>query len=135
MALSANAEIPHFVDQELRLFQCANEHIYKGALLSFESGGYCAPLTAAEVFAGIAYEEIDNSGGSDGDLSVRAYTQGDFEFPLSGVTIANIGAACYASADDTLTLTSSSNTFVGYIVDVPAANTVILRIAPFTTPA
>ena len=133
MALSANREVDHYVDQELRTFQAANEHIYKGALVSFESGGYAAPLTAGEVFAGIAYAECDNSAGSDGDLSVKVYTVGDFSHALSGATIANIGEACYASDDGTLTLTSTDNTFVGYVVDVPASGTVIVRIQPFAT--
>ncbi len=53
MALSANLEVDHYVDQQLRLFKAADEHIYKGALVSFESTGYAAPLTAAELFAGI----------------------------------------------------------------------------------
>jgi hypothetical protein len=133
MALSANRELNHYVDQELRSFKAADEHIYKGALVSFESGGYAAPLTAGELFAGIAYEECDNSAGSDGDKSVKCHTQGDFEHALSGATIANIGAACYASDDGTLTLTAENNTFVGYVVDVPSSGTVIVRIQPFAT--
>lgn len=133
MALTVNREVDHYIDQQLRLFKAANECIYKGALLSFEAGGYVAPLTAAEVFAGIAYEKIDNSAGSDGDLSVRAYTQGDFELALSGAAITDIGSAVYASDDATLTLTSTSNTFVGYMVDLVSSGVIILRIAPFQT--
>ncbi len=134
MALSANRELDHYVDQQLRSFKVADaEHVYKGALLSVEAGGYVAPLTAGELFAGIAYEEADNSAGSDGDLAVRVYTQGDFEHTLSGATIANIGDAVYASDDGTLTFTSTSNTFVGYCVDVPTAGTIIVRIQPFAT--
>ena len=133
MALSTNREVDHYVDQQLRSFKAANECIYKGALLSFETGGYVAPLTAAETFAGIAYEKCDNSAGSDGDKSCRAYTRGDFELALSGAAITNIGSAVYASADDTLTFTSTSNTFVGYMVDLVSSGVIILRIAPFQT--
>ena len=61
------------------------------------------------------------------------YMQGDFEHALSGATIADIGKAVYASADDTLTLTSTDNTFVGHVDDVPSAGTIILRIEPFAT--
>lgn len=133
MALSANAEIPHYLDQQLRSFKAADEHIFKGALLSFEAGGYVAPLTAAEVFAGVAYEECDNSGGSDGDKLAKAFVQGDFEFALSGAAISDIGSAVYASDDATLTLTPTSNTFVGYMVDLVSSGVIILRIAPFQT--
>ena len=133
MALSANREVDHYVDQQRRTFKAANDHIYKGALLSFEAGGYIAPLTAAEVFAGIVYEECDNSGGADGDKSVRVFTTGDYKHVLSGSTIANCGDAVYASDDGTLTFTSTANTFVGYCVDVPTAGTIIVRIQPFAT--
>ena len=42
------------------------------------AGGYAQPLTAGDPFVGIAYEEIDNTGGSDGDKSVRVYLHGGF---------------------------------------------------------
>ena len=112
---------------------CRNEHIYKGAFISFETTGHVAPLTAGELFAGIAYEECDNSAGSNGDKSVRCYTQGDFKLSLSGATLADIGKAVYASDDATLTLTSTDNTFIGHVIDVPSSGTIILRIQPFTT--
>lgn len=92
-----------------------------------------APLTAGEVLAGIAYEKIDNSSGSDGDKSIRVYTQGDFNHALSGAAIANIGDAVYASADDTLTFTSTSNTYVGFCVDVPSSGNIIVRLDTFRT--
>lgn len=100
-------------------------------LVSVEAGGYAAPLTAGEVFLGVAYEEVDNSGGSDGDKSVRVYTQGDFDHALSGATIANVGDAVYATDDGTLTFTSTSNTYVGFCVDVPSSGSIILRLDTF----
>ena len=111
-------------------------HIYQGALVSLNAGGYAKPLAAGEAFAGVAYEEIDNTGGADGDKVVRLYTEGDFEFPLSGATQANVGDAVYASDDGTLTFTATANSFVGYCIDVPAAGTIILRLKAFgqTTP-
>ena len=133
MSLTANREVDHYVDLVLRLFQAADEHIYKGAFISFETTGYAAPLTAGELFAGIAYEECDNSAGFNGDKSVRCYTQGDFKLSLSGATLADIGKAVYASDDATLTLTSTDNTFIGHVIDVPSSGTIILRIQPFTT--
>ncbi len=90
-------------------------------------------MTAAALFAGIAYEECDNSAGSDGDESLRCYTQGDFELTLSGATMADVGKPVYASDDATLTLTSTDNTFVGHVVDVPSSGVIILRIEPFQT--
>jgi hypothetical protein len=132
MALSANRDVDHYVDQELRSFKvAASEHIYKGAFVGLSSGGYAQALTAGDLFIGIAYEEADNSSGSAGDMSVRVYTLGDFGHALSGAAISNVGDAVYASADDTLTFTSTSNSYVGYAVDVPASGQIILRLETF----
>ena len=134
MSLTANREVDHYIDQELRSFQvAAAKHIYKGALVGLSSTGYAQPLTAGDLFVGIAYEEMDNSGGADGDVSVRVYTLGDFGHSLSGATVSNIGDAVYASADDTLTFTSTSNSYVGYVVDAPTSGEIILRLDTFRT--
>ena len=77
------------------------------------SGGYAQPLAAGDPFAGMAYEEINNTGGADGAKSVRVYTHGDFEHALGSASRANNGAIVYASADDTLTLTASGNSACG----------------------
>ena len=129
MALTSNREVDHYVDQELRsLPVAASKHVYKGALLGVSSTGFARPLTAGDPFAGIAFEEQDNSSGADGDLSVRIYTLGDFGHALSGVTAADIGRPAFASADDALTFTGAGNSYVGIVRDVPASNQVLLRI-------
>ena len=47
MSLTANREVDHYVDQELRSFQvAASKHIYKGALVGLSSTCYAQPLTA-----------------------------------------------------------------------------------------
>ena len=133
MALTASRELSRYVDQELRSFKVAGSTtIYKGALVSIQTDGYVAPLTAAELLAGIAYDEIVNAG-ADGAKSVRIYTQGDFEHALSGAAIANVGDAIYGTDDGTLTFTSTSNTYVGFCVDVPSSGTVIVRLDGFRT--
>ena len=132
MALTANRDVDHYIDQELRSFQvAAGVRVYKGAFVGLTAGGFARPLNAGDAFVGIAYEEMDNSGGADGDTSIRVYTLGDFGHPLAGAAVGNIGDAVYASTDDTLTFTSAGNSYVGFAVDVPAAGEVILRIDPF----
>ncbi len=131
MALTANRDVDHYIDQELRSLQvAAAAHIYKGALIGLSAGGYAQPLTAGDPFLGIAYEEMDNSGGSAGDKSVRVYTLGDFGLTLSGATIADVGRPVFASADDTLTFTGAGNSYLGIVQDFVATNEIILRIDP-----
>jgi hypothetical protein len=131
MALSANAEIPHFPDQELRTVPvAASKHVYKGGLVGLAATGYGQPLVAGDPFAGLAYEEMDNSSGSNGDLAVRVYTVGDFEFTLSGAVIADVGRPVFASADNTLTFVGFGNTYVGVVRDFIATNKIMLRIDP-----
>ena len=129
MALTANRDLDHYVDQELRTFEVvASAHVFKGALVGLTSGGYARPLVAGDPFVGIAYEQIDNSSGANGAASVRVYTVGDFGHVLSGATQAQVGDAVYASADDTLTFTSTSNSYVGIAIDAPSSGNIILRL-------
>jgi hypothetical protein len=131
MALTANREVDRYVDQELRSFPVkASTHIHKGALVSL-TGGYARGLVAADKFAGIAYEEVDNSSGADGAAMVRLYTSGDFEHPLSSANRVNNSLAVYASDDATLTLTASGNSLVGNQVDVISSAKIILRLRPW----
>jgi len=132
MALTKNRDVDHYIDQELRSFQvAATAHVFKGSLVGVTTAGYARPLVAGDLFVGIAYEEMDNAAGADGDEAVRVYTLGDFGHALSGATIANLGDAVYASADDALTLTATANSFVGHAIDVPASGQIILRLSTF----
>ena len=132
MALTANREVDHYVDQELRSLPVdAGVTIHKGALVGLVGTGHARPLVAGDLFVGIAYEQIDNGTGAAGDTAVRVYTLGDFGHTLAGAAVSNIGAAVYASAEDTLTLTATSNSFVGHVVDVPASGEIILRLDTF----
>lgn len=131
MALTANREVDRYVDQELRTVPVkAGAHVYKGALVGLSSG-YARGLVAGDAFAGIAYEEVDNTGAADGAKLVRVFTLGDFEHALGSASRANNGAAVYASDDTTLTLTSSGNSLVGRQVDVPSTGKIVLRLRPW----
>lgn len=131
MALTANRDVDRYVDQELRTLPLkANARIYKGAFLGF-SGGFIRGLVAGDGFAGIAYEEADNTGGADGAVSARAFTGGDFELAMTSASRTNNGSVVYASDDGTVTATASGNSNIGNQVDVPSTNRVIVRLRPW----
>jgi len=131
MALTANQELGRFVDQELRSYPVlAAAHIYKGAFVGRDSvTGMVRPLVAGDAFEGIAYEEIDNTAGQDGDLSVRVYTLGDFKVALSGAAATDRGATVYASDDATATLTATANSAIGRMLALEGAGNIVLRLA------
>ncbi len=129
MALSANREVDRYVDQELRSYPVAGSaHIYKGVFITLNADGYAQALSVGSRFVGLAYEEADNSSGSDGDIRVRVFTLGDFGHTLTGATVADVGRAVFASADDTLTFTPGGNTFVGYVKDWVTTNEISVRL-------
>lgn len=133
MALTASRELNRFVDQELRSFSvAAAAHVFKGAFVGVErSTGHVRNLQPGDMFAGIAYEEIDNTNGSAGEVSVRLYTQGDFVLTTNNATQAWIGSALYALDDDrTSVLPSQGASFVGVLMAVIGTNLGIVRIMP-----
>ncbi len=136
MALTANRELNRYVDQELRSYPvAAAEHLYKGAFVGVErSTGYVRNLTAGDLFAGIAYEEVDNTAGAGGELSARVYTQGDFVLPLSGITQTQIGGPVFASDNEqAVGWPAAGASYVGVLVAMISAGSGIVRIGPMGT--
>ncbi len=138
MAITANRELSRYVDQELRTFPvAASARIYKGALVGVDrTSGFARNLVAGDLFAGVAYEEIDNTaGGAGGEQFVRLYTQGDFVLPIAGATQAWAGAPVYATDNET---TSAANqlggSYCGILVAHLGNNQGIVRILPLAMP-
>ena len=73
-------------DGEIVAYPMAAVKIPKGALVNINAAGYATNATdaAGETFAGVAYETVDNSAGSAGDLSIRVETTGTFVFVDGG---------------------------------------------------
>jgi len=95
----------------------ADDTIYEGAAVGEDASGYARPLVAGDIFLGFAVEKVDNAGGAAGDINVKVRSKGRVKISVDGVTdvTANDRAAVYASDDDTFTLTSASNSLIGYI--------------------
>lgn len=136
MVLSANRDVDRYVGPEQHNYGVeAAKHIFKGAFVGLSASGHAQPLVAGNQGLGIAAEESDNSSGADAGTTVDVWTRGDFHHALAGAALTNIGDAVYASADDTLTFTSTSNTLVGTCIGVPASGEIILRLDPHDTVA
>lgn len=133
MALTASRELNRFVDQELRSFSvAAAARVFKGAIVGVErSTGHVRNLQPGDMFAGIAYEEIDNTNGSAGEVSVRLYTQGDFVLTTNNAIQTFVGSAIYALDDDATTVVPTLGaSFVGVLMAVIGTNLGIVRIMP-----
>lgn len=93
--------------------------VHKGALVG-QSGGYVLPARStssnADVILGVAAESVDNSAGSDGDLTIKHIVRGVFAFVNSSsteaITNAEVGKTVYAADDQTVSKTSASSTRV-----------------------
>jgi hypothetical protein len=83
---------------------------YEGAAVGESSSdGTARPLSGGDTFLGFCVRKVDNSSGSAGDKKVRVLLKGTVRLPVTGLDNNNdLGAAVYASDDDTFTLTSSS---------------------------
>ena len=130
MALSASRQVDRFVDQELRTFRLkVSTKLFRGAIVGV-SAGFARGLIAGDVFAGIAYEEMDNSAGADGARVARVYTISDVVHAVSGAAQTDVGRPVFASADDTLTFVAAGNSYVGIVQDFVSSGVVIVRIDP-----
>lgn len=132
MALSANAHVTtklntgeYFLDLVVK----DGITVYQGALVAIEtSTGHitlCATSLTGE-FAGIATEKVIGNG----VLKCRVQVAGVFQFALASAAITDIGKPIYASADNTLTLTSTNNILVGAIVQYVTTDTVLVSMKP-----
>lgn len=94
----------------------ASDIIYEGSAVGEDDSGYAQPLVAAQAFLGFATRKADNSAGAAGDITVNVKTSGRVVLPIAALAItANDRPAVYASDDNTFTLTSTSNTKIGWV--------------------
>lgn len=94
----------------------ASAKIYEGAFVGLSSG-YARGLVAGDVFVGVAVKQVEETTAVNGAADVEVYAgQFDMECAVTGASaVTDVGSDVYASADNTLTLTAGSNTWVGYV--------------------
>ena len=116
--------------------------VYKGSMLVSDvsdTDGYfrAVPLSSStnlasgDIFGGVAAErqDVTSANTADGSVLCTVFRDGVWPFAVGSVAITDIGAAAYASDDDTITTTSTNNLWVGYIEDIDATY-VYVNIAP-----
>jgi len=116
--------------------------VYHGSMLVSDvsdTDGYfrAVPLTsgtnmaAGDIFGGVAMEKqsVTSTNTADGSVLVTAARNGVWGFAVGSLAQTDIGAAAYATDDQTISTTSSNNLWVGYIEGVDATY-VWVNIAP-----
>src|SRR5687767_11128233 len=120
-ALSTNYDARRKEGDVVRYAVEAGEHIYKGALCMLDTDGYLqvGADTASKIFAGVSYEESDNSSGADGATYCRVYKSGTFEFNASSAAQSWVGLTVYIVDDNTIALaaTTTNDVAVGKVVE------------------
>lgn len=89
--------------------------IFAGSLVAANATGYATPGATATTltYLGRADENVDNTGGDDGDVLVRVRRRDAFYWDNSAtdaVTQASLGKKCYIVDDHTVSSTNGSNT-------------------------
>lgn len=93
----------------------ASAKIFAGALVCVDANGYATPgaVSATLKAVGRAEEQIDNSAGANGDLSVTV-RKGVFKWANAGdVTIAHLEATVYIDDDQTVSSVSTGKSAAG----------------------
>lgn len=105
----------------------AGVKVYRGAMLAWNSSGnlILPPASGGLVIAGLADRALDNS--ASGSVSTTKVTplKGTYALTVTGATVANLGAAVYASDDGTLTLTAGTLLQAGVLVGIEGGQTFV----------
>lgn len=111
--------------------------IFRGALVSINAAGFVVPSSdTAELVLGVALDEVDNSGGSAGDRTVRVDV-GGAEIKVThedgSMTAANIGDVAMAQLDNEVTSagTSTNDPVAGVINEIVSATEVWVKLFGF----
>lgn len=132
MAVTAN-QIVKKQDGEIRSYPVAAVHIYEGTLVYLTAAGYATDVTATGVngFIGIAREEVDNSAGSAGDLTIEVWAEGDFELTLTGGAQAEVGSIVYGDDNYACVVSiGATSVAIGRIVRHVSSTKAIVAITP-----
>ena len=117
----------------------ASTKILDGTLVFLTAGGYADDDTATGVngFVGIANGEADNTNGSDGDITVEVFAEGDFVLVGAGTyTQADVGSIIYGDDNYTIsTAIGATSVPIGKCVGFVSATKLVVEIETVGTGA
>ena len=122
MALERGRKTPEVAEggRFLVLPVAAGVKIYEGSLVAIGADGYAKPAAKGTglTAAGRAERFADNTGGADGDITVKV-ARGVFVWDNDGsVTAAHVLKDCYIVDDCTVTATSTGSSKAGKVIAV-----------------
>lgn len=131
--LTGNYENSEKPGQLISYLLGSGQRVFKGALCAIGTSGYLgkASDTASIKFAGIAYEEGNNTGGANGALAMRVKKTGTYVYRFDGAwSQAIVGQKAYAVDDNGVALiaTTANDIYVGDIVALVGTDKVRIRI-------
>ena len=92
------------------------ELLYQGAAIGLEiASGYARSLVPTDKFLGFAEDIVDASNLTDGEKNVRVKKRGAIALEITGITLADVGKAVYATEDNTFTLSNTGSVYIGQI--------------------
>ncbi|MBI1214545.1 MAG: hypothetical protein GC185_01845 [Alphaproteobacteria bacterium] len=125
-ALTQDKATPQSAGDYLDAPVASGKKIYTGALVAMSSTGYITPGATATTLkgVGVAQEQVDNTDGADGDVTVRVDRRPYWisNSDTDPVGLEDIKADCYIVDDQTVAKTNGTNTrsVAGKIMNVDA---------------
>jgi len=110
----------------------AGLQIFQGSMVFGDAAGRATPVLGAK-FLGHAAAEADNRTGGAGAINVILFRNPyRAQVTVPSVALTSVGAEVFASANDTLALSSNggANTLVGRVVRYVTTNTAIVEFQP-----
>lgn len=98
----------------------ATSPIFEGSAIGLTSG-YARQLVAGDKFQGFALCDVPSKASAGADR-VRVRTRGRIVLTIASVAVTDIGKPVFASTGNAFTLTQSTNSHIGRVVDVYGTN-------------
>jgi hypothetical protein len=109
----------------------ANAKVWQGGLVAIDNAsgfGIAGAAATTNICAGIALQSVDNTGGSNGALSVDVICEAAFLLDCSGQAATILGRTVYFTDDHTVTNSSTGSAAVGVVTTFVSATQVWVYI-------